>query len=87
MKNGIRKALILIFVFLAAAAAVFYFTRSEDEPATVYEGMSEASLPVVYALYGGERVNRLYGYREEMAEEYMRDDVTPLWERTDRNIL
>ncbi|MCI8402758.1 MAG: hypothetical protein HFI38_11840 [Lachnospiraceae bacterium] len=78
MKNGIRKALILIFVFLAAAAAVFYFTRSEDEPATVYEGMSEASLPVVYALYGGERVNRLYGYREEMAEEYMRDDVTPL---------
>lgn len=78
MKNGVRKALILIFVFLAAAAAVFYFTRKEDEPATVYEGMSEASLPVVYSLYNGQKINRLYGYTSEMKEEYMRGNVTPL---------
>lgn len=70
--------MILIFVFLAAAAAVFYFTQKEEEPATVYEGMSEASLPVVYSVYNGERINRLYGYTSEMKEEYMRDNVTPL---------
>lgn len=78
MKKGVRKALILLFVFLAAAAAVFYFTQREEEPATVYEGMSEASLPVVYSLYNGRKINRLYGYTSEMKEEYMRGNVTPL---------
>lgn len=78
MKKGIRKALILVFVFLAAAAAVFYFTQREQEPATVYEGMSEASLPVIYSLYNGRKINRLYGYTSEMKEEYMRGNVTPL---------
>lgn len=78
MKKGFRRALVLIFVFIAAAVAVFYFTRGEDEEMTVYDGMSEASLPVVYSLYDGERINRLYGYTSEMKEEYMRDDVMPL---------
>lgn len=78
MKSGIRKALILLFVFLAAGAAVFYFTRTQEEPDTIYDGMSRASLPVVYSLYNGERINRLYGYTLEMKEEYMRDNVTPL---------
>lgn len=78
MKSGIRKTIILIIVFVAAAAAVFYFTRGEKEPETVYDGMSEASLPVVYSLYGGERINRLYGYTSAMEEEYMRGNVTPL---------
>ena len=78
MKSGIRKALILLFVFLAAGAAVFYFTRAREEPETIYDGMSQASLPVVYSLYNGERINRMYGYTLEMKEEYMRDSVTPL---------
>lgn len=78
MKKGIRRAMILIAVFVAAVAAVFYFTRLEEEPETIYDGMSEASLPVVYSVYGGNRINRLYGYTNAMKEEYMRGSLTPL---------
>ena len=78
MKKGLRKALILILVFILAAAAVFFITRGEDEEETIYDGMTEASLPVVYTLYNGEKINRLYGYTETMKEEYMRENMTPL---------
>lgn len=78
MKKGLRKALILLLVFVAAAAAVFYITHDEGEEETVYDGMSKASLPVVYTLYNGEEINRLYGYTESMQEEYMRENMTPL---------
>ncbi len=78
IKGGLIKALILAVFFAVVVLAVFYFTRREEEPETVYEGISDASLPVVYSLYDGERINRLYGYTVEMQEEYMRDDVTPL---------
>ncbi|MBP3701940.1 MAG: hypothetical protein J6I64_08615, partial [Lachnospiraceae bacterium] len=78
MKKGLQKALILVLIFVAAAAAVFYITRGEEEQETIYDGMSEASLPVVYSLYGGEEINRLYGYVENMKEEYMRENMTPL---------
>ncbi len=78
MKRGLQKALILVLIFVAAAAAVFYITRGEAEEEIVYDGMSEASLPVIYTLYGGEEINRLYGYTETMKEEYMRENMTPL---------
>ena len=78
MKRGFRKALILILIFIMAAAAVFYITRGGDEEETIYDGMSEASLPVVYTLYQNEEINRLYGYTEAMKEEYMRENITPL---------
>ncbi len=78
MTGGLFKAFILLLFFAVVAFAVFYFTRGEETPETVYEGISEAGLPVVYSLYDGERINRLYGYTAQMQEEYMRDDVTPL---------
>ena len=78
MKKGLRKTLVLILVFIAAAAAVFFITRGEEEEETIYDGMTEASLPVVYTLYNGEEINRLYGYTESMKEEYMRENMTPL---------
>lgn len=80
MKKGIQKILILLLIFIAAVAAVFFFLRSEDEEEIVYEGMSQASLPVVYVKYDGRRINRMYGYTTEMKDEYMRDDITPLSE-------
>ncbi len=81
MNKGLRKALILLLVFLAAAAAVFFLTRADEEEETVYDGMSHASLPVVYTLYGDQEINRLYGYTEAMMEEYMRENMTPLDEQ------
>jgi len=64
MKKGLRKALILLLVFLAAAAAVFFLTRGDEEEETIYDGMTQASLPVIHTLYNGEEINRLYGYTE-----------------------
>ena len=78
MKRGLQKALILLLIFVTAAAVVFYLTRGGDEEEIVYDGMSLASLPVVYSLYDGEEINRLYGYTESMKEEYMRENMTPL---------
>lgn len=79
MKKGIQKILILLLVFIAAMAAVFFFLHGDSEgEKVVYEGMSQASLPVVYAVYDGRRINRMYGYTTEMQDEYMRDDITPL---------
>ena len=78
MKRGFQKALILLLIFVVAAAAVFYITRGEEEHETIYDGMSQASLPVVYSLYDGQEINRLYGYTEAMKEEYMRENMTPL---------
>lgn len=50
IKGGLIKALILAVFFAVVVLAVFYFTRREEEPETVYEGISDASLPVVYSL-------------------------------------
>ena len=80
MKKGLQKALTLLLIFVVAAAAVFYITRGDDEEEIIYDGMSDASLPVVHSLYGGEEINRLYGYTESMKEEYMRENMTPLGE-------
>lgn len=80
MKKGIQKILILLLIFIAAVAAVFLFLRSDEEEETVYEGMTQASLPVAYVVYDGRRINRMYGYTAEMKDEYMRDDITPLSE-------
>jgi hypothetical protein len=70
--------LILLLIFIAALAGVFFFLRSDEEGDTVYEEMSHASLPVVYAIYEGRQINPMYGYTEQMKDEYMRDDVTPV---------
>ncbi len=78
MKRAFRIIITLGLIFIVAAAAVFYFTQGEDEEETVYNAMSEATLPVVYSVCNGERINRLYGYVCEMKEEYMRDCVTLL---------
>ncbi len=40
--------------------------------------MSEASLPVVYMVYNGERINELHGYTAQMDPTSMRDTVTPV---------
>ncbi len=40
--------------------------------------MSDATLPVVYMVEDGERVNELHGYTEEMDAATMRDTITPM---------
>ncbi len=40
--------------------------------------MSPASLPVVYMVYDGQRINEMHGYTTEMDATSMRDTVTPV---------
>ncbi len=40
--------------------------------------MSEATLPIVYMVEDGERINELHGYKEEMNEVSVADTVTPV---------
>ena len=46
MKKLLKRLLVLLFIFVAAVAAVLFFTRNQEQE-TVYAVMSEATLPVV----------------------------------------
>lgn len=83
MKSKLIKGLVLIIVFVGVIAAILLINR-DDEPQAVYAEWREASLPVVYMNFEGERVNRLYGYTVEMNKTYMRDNITPV--ASDRTI-
>ena len=46
--------------------------------------LSDSTLPVMCVDIGGNRVNRMFGYREEMASAHLRDSVIPM--TTDRTL-
>lgn len=77
MKKLFKRLFILLIVFVAAVAAVLFFTRKQ-KPETVYAVMENASLPVVSMEFEGNSVNTLYGYTKAMDIAYMRDTITPL---------
>ncbi len=77
MNNKLFKGLVLVLVFVGVIAAVLLVNR-DDEKQQVYAEWKEATLPVVYMNFEGERVNRLYGYTVDMDMTYMRDTITPV---------
>ena len=77
MKKLLKRLLVLLFIFVAAVAAVLFFTRNQEQE-TVYAVMSEATLPVVTMEFEGSAVNTLHGYTQSMDIPYMRDTITPL---------
>ena len=72
MKKLLKRLLVLLFIFVAAVAAVLFFTRNQEQE-TVYAVMSEATLPVVTMEFEGSAVNTLHGYTQSMDIPYMRD--------------
>ncbi len=77
--------MIKVWRFIVIPAAVFvvgiiiFFTLLNQQGiANSTEEMPEATLPVVYIVRDGERINALHGYTEEMEVSSMRDTITPV---------
>ncbi len=76
--------MIKIWRYIAIPAAAFVvgliiFSRILNQGVVnLIVEMPEATLPVVYMLEDGERINELHGYTEEMDASSMRDTITPI---------
>ncbi len=76
--------MIKIWRYIAIPVAVFIvgliiFSRVLNQGmVNITVEMPEATLPVVYMLEDGERINALHGYTEEMDASSMRDTITPM---------
>ena len=76
MKKIIFRIGILAAVFVAS---VFLFSTFFNKTETVHtRDAVSASLPVMYMVTEGTDVNPMYGYRQDMQEDTLRDGLTPL---------
>lgn len=86
MNKVIKKAGILLGVFIAATAGYFIWTQKTVEKGEiVYTALEEATLPVVYAELNGRKTNEMHGYIQDMGESTARDILTVLPE--DRRVV
>ena len=82
MKKGLLKAGVLLLLFAAALGGTAALINREKIVGT--RQMEEVSLPILYMEVSDTKVNPMYGYANEMEEQYMRDSLTPL--PTDRSL-
>lgn len=80
MNRLIKKAGVLVIVFIAAMAVYFIWIQrtTEKEDSMVYTSMEEAALPVVYAYMFGKNMNILHGYTQDMRNTTARECLTVL---------
>ncbi len=79
MKKTIKRAVILLLIFVAAV--LLYFVLNRDNLKTdnaMYTSMEKPQLPVVFAEMYGREMNVMYGYRQEMGNAAARDSLTVL---------
>ncbi|MBS6194012.1 MAG: hypothetical protein KH828_00345 [Clostridiales bacterium] len=76
MKKGLIKAGVLLLLFAAAVGVTAVFINREKTLGT--RKMEEPVLPVAYMEVSEILVNPMYGYAQEMEQQYMRDSLTPL---------
>lgn len=74
MKKSFIKAAVFICTFLLAAVAISRIMNQGNTDMTAE--MSPATFPLIYMNIGGEQVNCLHGYVQEMEESYLRDMIT-----------
>ncbi len=64
-----------------ASTVGFSLVRGEKtDTSASYRVMEQATLPVVYFSYGGERINRSFGYTSRMQDSLMRQALLPVEE-------
>lgn len=78
MKKILTRFLLLLFLFAAAAGGVFWGLNRQEGINMI--NMESATLPVLYMMLSGERINCLHGYVDTMNAATMRDTITPLGE-------
>ena len=78
MRKTIKKAIILLVIFVVALAAYFIWSSRKGEDGAVYTSIEDANLPVVYMELFGSRMNCLYGFIEDKHTSAGRGDLTVL---------
>lgn len=79
MKKTLKKAMILVVIFVAAVILYFVFNRgNRSQDSNVYAAMEGATLPVAYVSMYGRDMNLMHGYRQDMGQAIVRDSLTIL---------
>ena len=78
MRKTIKKAVILLVIFIAALAVYFIWSSGKDDEGAVYTSIEDANLPVVYKELFGRKMNCLYGFVEDRPTSAGRGDLTVL---------
>lgn len=81
MKRFLRKALLVIFLFVLVLGGAIAYNGYRNREVVSYTSMAKATLPVVTLSYKDGCSNRFYGYTDEMEYRTMRAAVTPLSDR------
>ena len=79
MKKILQKAGILFLIFIGALVVYFISARNTmEKESAVYTSMEEPSLPVVYTQLGGQEINCLHGYMQDMGNQAARESISVL---------
>ena len=78
MKNFLKRFLILLVVFVLGVAGTSFLMNSETTDDR--SDMNDSTLPEVMVQFGDTLTNRMYGYKQPMETDFVRDSVTPLME-------
>ena len=76
MLKHLRKVLILFIVFVLGVAGTSFLMNNETTDDR--SDMNNPSMPEVMVDFNGTLANRMYGYRQPMEADFVRDSVTPL---------
>ena len=76
MKNFFNRFLVLLVVFILGVAGTAFLMNNETTDDR--SDMNDAVLPEVMVQFGDVLTNRMYGYRQPMEADFVRDSVTPL---------
>lgn len=76
MKNFFKRFLVLLVVFVLGVAGTAFLMNNETTDDR--SDMNDSTLPEVMVQFGDTLTNRMYGYRQPMETDFVRDSVTPL---------
>ena len=76
MLKVLKRFLILLVIFILGVAGTVFLMNNETTDDR--SDMNNPTLPEVMVDFNGTLANRMYGYRQPMEADFVRDSVTPL---------
>lgn len=76
MLKALKRFLILLVIFILGVAGTVFLMNNETTDDR--SDMNNPTLPEVLVDFNGTLANRMYGYRQPMEADFVRDSVTPL---------
>mgnify|MGYP004569419103 CR=1 FL=1 len=76
MKDFFKRFLVLLVVFILGVAGTAFLMNNESTDDR--SDMNDSTLPEVMVQFGDTLTNRMYGYKQPMETDFIRDSVTPL---------